>query len=61
MADKNICYSIVIPTYNGAETLKELVERLHTVMDDVGESFEIIFVDDDSPDDSWEIISYLKP
>jgi polyisoprenyl-phosphate glycosyltransferase len=53
-------YSVVIPTFNGASTLHELVSRLNSVMEQTDGTYEIIFIDDDSPDNSWEILTRLK-
>ncbi len=53
-------YSIVIPTYRGAAALPQLMERLSAVMDRSGKTYEIIVVDDDSPDHSWDVIKELK-
>ncbi|MCB9231934.1 MAG: glycosyltransferase family 2 protein [Bacteroidia bacterium] len=53
-------YSIVVPVYNSAATLAELVERLVHTFENLGEEFEIILVDDRSTDDSWEILKSLK-
>ncbi len=52
-------YSIVIPVYRSRSTLIELYKRLVTVMKGINNSFEIIFVDDDSPDNSWKILTNL--
>ena len=60
MTEDTVHYSIVIPTYNGAATLRELATRLSKVMKKVGQPFEILFIDDDSPDNSWEILTTLK-
>ncbi len=51
--------SIVIPVYGGEKVLPELVAQVHTVMQSRGWSYEIIFVCDQSPDKSWEVISRL--
>ncbi|HTQ57168.1 MAG TPA: glycosyltransferase family 2 protein [Bryobacteraceae bacterium] len=40
--------SIVVPTFNERENILPLLERLRSVLD--GTAFEVIFVDDDSPD-----------
>jgi hypothetical protein len=48
--------SVVIPVYNNSGTLPELVDRLVRVIEGLGISFEVIFVDDDSMDASREII-----
>jgi len=60
MADEQVQYSVVIPTYRGAPCLPELVERLIPVMSSLGGSYEILFVDDASPDDSWKVLAELK-
>ncbi len=51
--------SIVIPVYRGAETLEPLVDRLGIVLPGLAEQFEVILVNDDSPDDSWAVIERL--
>jgi undecaprenyl-phosphate 4-deoxy-4-formamido-L-arabinose transferase len=50
---------VVVPVYNGAKTLDLLTERLQTVLPAVAESFELILVNDDSPDESWAVIERL--
>ncbi len=45
--------SVVTPTYNEAENLPVLVERLHAAL--AGVPHEIVVADDDSPDRSWEV------
>jgi glycosyltransferase involved in cell wall biosynthesis len=52
-------YSIVVPVYRGAQTIPELLRRVTAVMGELGQTFEIIFVDDGSPDDSWSVIGEL--
>ncbi|ALM75729.1 glycosyltransferase [Thermococcus barophilus] len=44
--------SIIVPTYNERENLEELVSRISKALEDY--EFEIIIVDDDSPDKTWE-------
>jgi undecaprenyl-phosphate 4-deoxy-4-formamido-L-arabinose transferase len=51
--------SIVIPVYGSQETLRPLTDRLCTVLDGTGRDYEIIFVNDDSPDAAWDIIQSL--
>lgn len=48
--------SIVIPLLNEAESLPELRQWIGKVMQQHGFSYEIIFVDDGSRDESWQII-----
>lgn len=52
--------SIVIPLYNEAESLPELEAWIRRVMQAHGFSYEIIFINDGSSDDSWQIIKQLK-
>lgn len=58
MADA-IDYSVVVPVYNSSETLPELYTRVTEVMQTMGKSFEIIFVEDCGPDDAWRIAQKL--
>jgi polyisoprenyl-phosphate glycosyltransferase len=48
--------SVVIPLYNEASHLKELLADLKTALQETGCRFEVILVDDGSPDDTWENI-----
>lgn len=51
--------SVVIPLYNEAESLPELTEWIQRVMSTHGFSYEIIFVNDGSTDNSLEVIKTL--
>ena len=51
--------SVVIPVYRSQETLPELVERLDNVLSGLAEHYEVILVNDDSPDQSWQVITDL--
>lgn len=50
--------SIVIPLYNEAESLPELMEWINRVLET--RKFEVVFVDDGSKDDSWTVIQELQ-
>ncbi|MDE6342035.1 MAG: glycosyltransferase family 2 protein, partial [Muribaculaceae bacterium] len=52
--------SVVVPLYNEAESLPELAEWIRRVMDENVFSYEIIFVNDGSTDNSLEVIRSLK-
>ena len=52
--------SVVIPCYNSASSLRELVERLAEVLPGCAERHEVILVNDDSPDETWQRISELS-
>lgn len=48
--------SVVVPVFNEEENLPELQNRLQTVLDELFERWEIIYVDDGSSDASVELI-----
>ena len=51
--------SVIVPVYNGEQTLQELVQRLHVVLPECCRQFEIVMVNDGSSDGSWATISRL--
>lgn len=51
--------SVVVPLYNEAESLPELEQWIERVMRDNGFSYEILFINDGSTDNSWEVINSL--
>lgn len=51
--------SIVVPVYRSAECLPELARRVEQEVARYFQSFELILVNDDSPDKSWEVILRL--
>lgn len=63
--DAGECYSmskisIVVPVYYNSDTLKLLYEDMKAkILDKLGE-YEIVFVDDGSGDNSWEIMNSLR-
>ena len=48
--------SVVVPVFNSADTVSQLVDRISKVMADEQQQFEIILVDDGSRDESWKQI-----
>jgi len=52
--------SVVIPLYNEADSLPELTSWIAKVMNENSYSYEIVFIDDGSSDNSWQIIEELK-
>ena len=52
--------SLVIPLYNEAESLPELYAWIERVMKANNFTYEVIFVNDGSTDNSWEVIERLK-
>lgn len=52
--------SIIIPLLNEQESLPELHSWIVKVMNEKNYSYEVIFIDDGSTDDSWQIIEELS-
>ncbi|MBV9861819.1 MAG: glycosyltransferase family 2 protein [Alphaproteobacteria bacterium] len=51
--------SVVIPVYGCSLSLRPLHERLTAVLSNLGQPYEIVFVDDRGEDGSWEALSEL--
>lgn len=47
---------VTLPTYNEAENIGPLIEQLLAL----GDEFEVLVIDDDSPDRTWEIVLRLS-
>ena len=56
MEQKKKKISVVIPEYCGESMLAELLKRLHASLQTITDSYEIILVNDCSPDNVWEAI-----
>ena len=52
--------SVVIPLFNEEESLIELNTWIHSVMSKNNFSYEVIYIDDGSKDDSWKVIEQLR-
>lgn len=48
--------SVVIPVYNESGNLEKLYQRLISAMDALGKPYEVIFTNDGSRDNSWQIL-----
>lgn len=51
--------SIVIPLHNEAESLPLLMQSISTVLDTTGHTYEVIFIDDGSIDQSFSVLKKL--
>jgi len=51
--------SLVIPVFNEQEDMPESFRRTKAAMDEMGYTYEIIYVDDGSRDGTWEILSQI--
>lgn len=52
--------SVVVPVYNSAPLLSELVARLEAVLESMSDGYELVLVNDASRDDSWSRIVALS-
>lgn len=52
--------SVVIPLYNEAESLPELEAWIERVMKENNFTYEVIFINDGSTDNSWEVVEELQ-
>jgi len=56
---KNIHISVVIPVYACCESLESLYTRLTETLLMITDNFEILMINDASPDNAWEVIGAL--
>jgi dolichol-phosphate mannosyltransferase len=55
-----IRFSLVIPTYNEGENIHNIIRILSGLLDAaIPENYELIVVDDNSPDRTWELATAL--
>lgn len=55
----NVYFSVITPVYGCCKSLEPLHERLCATLGVINECFEIIMVNDASPDGAWEVITQL--
>ncbi len=51
--------SVISPIYGCRESIQELYEQLTSVLQKICNSYEIIFVNDNCPQNSWEVVSEI--
>ncbi|HAG82762.1 MAG TPA: sulfonate ABC transporter permease [Cyanobacteria bacterium UBA12227] len=55
-------FSLIIPTYKEAKNIPKIVEQLTQLLDpELPGDYELIVVDDNSPDGTWEVAQELMP
>ncbi|PBQ30969.1 hypothetical protein CNR22_04020 [Sphingobacteriaceae bacterium] len=55
-----IAYSIIVPVYKSVATLEQLYTGVADLMAKLGQSFEVIFVEDNGSQESWQQLLSLK-
>jgi dolichol-phosphate mannosyltransferase len=48
--------SIIVPTFNERQNIGRLIEKIRSIKHQINCNFEIVFIDDDSPDGTWDEI-----
>jgi len=60
LGNSPILLSLVIPTYNEGKNIAKIVDLLNQLLEEaIPEAYELIVVDDNSPDGTWEIATGL--
>lgn len=52
--------SILVPTYNERENILPFLKEVLEVLKDINVTYEIIFIDDNSPDQTWAVIQEIS-
>ncbi|MFZ0218684.1 MAG: glycosyltransferase [Candidatus Aquirickettsiella sp.] len=52
--------SVVIPVYNESENLEQLYQRLIAALDNTAKPYEVLFINDGSKDNSYELLGELQ-
>ena len=52
--------SIVVPVYNEEENVRPLFEKIQAVCETIGETYEVLFVDDGSRDETFAVLAELS-
>src|ERR687886_1793288 len=62
LGNSPILLSIVIPTYNESQNIPKIIHLLSQQLDEaIPGAYELIVVDDNSPDRTWEIAAAMMP
>jgi len=56
---REVAVSVVVPVFNEASSLRELHQRLRAVLEQAGQSWEVVYVDDGSTDASRDVLEEL--
>ena len=56
----DILISIIVPVFNEQETIEPFLERMLEIMPKTGEEFEILFINDGSTDDTFDVLKRVS-
>ncbi len=60
--ETSLKFSLIIPSYNEGENIQEIIRILSQLLDStIPEEYELIVVDDNSPDGTWKLAQELTP
>jgi glycosyltransferase involved in cell wall biosynthesis len=59
-SEKSIDLSVIVPLYNEYENVETLYEKIIAELERLSLTYEVIFVDDGSTDDTWSVIEQVK-
>ncbi|MDA8695947.1 glycosyltransferase family 2 protein [Flavobacteriales bacterium] len=59
LSEQKHLISVVVPVYRGKSFLQELANRIKTAIDSLGCDAELILIDDQCPDQSWQLIESM--
>lgn len=59
-APAEVAFSVIVPAYNEAENLRELVPEIYAAVSKLGVTFQVIVVDDASDDDTPAVMAELQ-
>lgn len=59
MNNSDISFSILLPTYNEKENIQIYIPELLKISKSISNTFEILIVDDNSPDQTWKIVQNI--
>jgi glycosyltransferase involved in cell wall biosynthesis len=57
--DHQVDVSIIAPVYGCSSTVDRLVDEIVHILEDLGKTFEVLLVDDRSPDDVWDRVCHI--
>jgi len=58
---ESLALSLVVPTYNEALNIEPLLQRIRSLLDPgLGHRYEVIVVDDNSPDETWKVVAGVQ-